>query len=429
MSCENGSFSLDRTVTSEQTLPAPAPSGETKTGQKNTRQSRPHIYELDPLRATTALVVISVHALFFTLILEKTTLGTEIQNALIISVHYTREMFMFVTAFALVYVYYGRPFATDRFYKRRAIGVLIPYCVWSIIYVLLGPRQPSSGAFIKTAVIDIIDGQAAYQLYYILLTLQFYILFPLILPFVGYIKKHPWATLAISFVLELLILYADYHTLQRGVGLQNPFWHFIASYQESIVFIYQFYFILGMVAALYMNEIRDFLRRYGWWTILALLVGLAVLWIHFFVQLLYYKEPMSIATSVLQPVMIFYSLGVIAFAFWLAYRWARNVDAAGHPIGYKIWTILSDASFGIYLVHAIFLNWYMQTLVPAMPQIWPVAIRVFLTWFITALSATLLSIILMYIPGLSRLVGREGRPLSLRSLWGNARKSTQTQET
>jgi hypothetical protein len=48
--------------------------------------------------------------MFFTLILEKTTLGQQIQNALVVSVHYTREMFMFVTAFALVYVYYGRPF-------------------------------------------------------------------------------------------------------------------------------------------------------------------------------------------------------------------------------------------------------------------------------------------------------------------------------
>jgi peptidoglycan/LPS O-acetylase OafA/YrhL len=301
--------------------------------------------------------------------------------------------------------------------------VLLPYCIWSIIYILLGPRQPSISAFIKTAVIDIIDGRASYQLYYILLTIQFYILFPLFLPLVGYIKKHPWVTLSISFVLELLILYVDYHTLQHGVGLQNPFWNFIAQYQNSIVLIYQFYFVLGAVVALYLKEIRSFLQRYGWWTVLAFLVGLVALWIHFFVQLLYYKESMGFATSVLQPIMTFYSLGVIAFAFWLAYRWAKKVDAAGHPRGYRIWHVLSDASFGIYLIHALFLNWYLQTLVHAMPQIWPGAIRVFLTWFITAFSATLLSIILMNIPVLSRLVGREGPALSLRPLKGRARKT------
>ena len=49
----------------------------------------------------------------------------------------------------------------------------------------------------------------------------------------------------------------------------------------------------------------------------------------------------------------------------------------------------------------------MLSLVPAMPHAWPVAMRVFLTWFITAGSATLASIALMNMPILSRLVGRK----------------------
>jgi probable poly-beta-1,6-N-acetyl-D-glucosamine export protein len=112
-------------------------------------------------------------------------------------------------------------------------------------------------------------------------------------------------------------------------------------------------------------------------------------------------------TSVLQPIMTFYSLAAIAFFFWLAYRWAGKIDQAGHPRGYRNWGTVSDASFGIYLIHAIFLNWFMLSLVPAMPRAWPVAMRVFLTWFITAGCATLASIALMNMPILSRLVGRK----------------------
>jgi len=351
--------------------------------------------------------VVAVHTLSYTIYLNQSTIGAQIQNAFVTSVHYTRELFMFVTAFALVYVYYGRPFSSTRFWKRRALGVLLPYCVWSFIYLWLSQSQRSPGSFTKTLIIDIISGRASYQLFYILLSLQFYILFPLFLPFVGFIKKHPWTALAISFVLEVLLLYVDYHTLQRDAGMKSPFWQFIAAYQYLIVFTYQFYFILGALAAIYLQQIRSFLQRYGRWTLPGFLAALLALWVHFFIQVRYNKEPVDYVTSVLQPIMTFYSLAAIAFFFWLAYRWAGKIDQAGHPRGYRIWGTVSDASFGIYLIHAIFLNWFMLSLVPAMPHAWPVAMRVFLTWFITAGCATLASIALTNMPILSHLVGRK----------------------
>ena len=393
--------------------------------EKSGHQSRPHIYELDPLRATTAIVVVLVHVLAFTVYLNHTTIGIEIQNAVVVAVHYTREMFMFVTAFALVYVYYGKPFSTSRFYKRRALGVLLPYCAWTLVYMLFNQfvfhnqPQPTVGAFFTTLLYNIVSGRASYQLYYILLTVQFYILFPMFLPFVSFIKKHPWSTLAVSFVLEVLVFYLDYHTLQRGAGANSPFWQFIAQYQDSIVFIYQFYFILGALTALYLRQVIAFLQRFGWLTIIGFLVGIGVLWVHFFIQVLYYKEPVSYAVSVLQPVMVVYSLGVIAFFFWLAHLWAKNTRPATSPGSYKLWGTLSDASFGVYLIHGLFLDWFLQSLVPGMPQIWPVAIRILLTWFLSAGCAALTSILLMNIPVASRLVGRSN-PLNggiLRMNW------------
>ncbi|HVB74635.1 MAG TPA: acyltransferase, partial [Ktedonobacteraceae bacterium] len=371
---------------------------------------RPHVYELDPLRITTALVVVAVHVLAFTVFLNQTTMGVQIQNAVITAIHYTREMFMFVTAFALVYVYYGKPFSATRFWKRRAVGVFLPYCIWSLVYLLVNQPQRTLSSFITTLILDIISGSASYQLYFILLSLQFYILFPLFLPFVSFIKKHPWTTLAISFVLEVLMLYVDYHTLQRGAGAGVPLWHFIWQCQDSIIFTYQFYFILGALTAIYLPQVRSFLKRWGWWTLPAFLVALLALWVHYFMQVLYYKEASGYATSVLQPIMTFFSLAIIAFFFWLAYRWASNVDEAGHPRSYRVWSVLSDASFGVYLIHALLLAWFLQVLVPAMPQAWPVVLRVLLTWIATAGSATLASIILMNIPVLSRLVGRS-KPL------------------
>ena len=134
-------------------------------------------------------------------------------------------------------------------------------------------------------------------------------------------------------------------------------------------------------------------------------MGLATM-LHLVLQVRVYQEPMDYASSVLQPIMVFYSLSVILCACWLASRWASHLDQEGYPKGYRIWHVLSDASFGVYLIHALILTALLRWVVPAMPAVWPVAVRVFLTWSMVAGGATLMSVILLHIPVLSRLVGR-----------------------
>jgi surface polysaccharide O-acyltransferase-like enzyme len=372
---------------------------------KQQQVRRPHIYELDPLRTVTAFSVVAVHVLSFTIFLNHSDAGAQVQNAIVVALHFTREVFMFVTAFALVYVYYGKPFSLKKFWTKRSLGTLLPYCIWSVVYVWINVPGQSPGTFIKTAIVDILTGNASYQLYYILLTLQFYIILPLFLLFMKRVAQHPWKTLAVSFLLEVALLYADYHLLQQGTLASSGFWQFFAQYQNRFVLIYQFYFILGGFTALYYQQVRSFLLRYGWMAICGFLAAVAGVWLHFVLQV--YREPMGYVTSVLQPVMVFYSLAVILLAFWLACRWACRKKRDGHPRGYRIWHVLSDASFGVYLVHALLLTAILKWVVPAMPTVWPVAARVFLTWFITVGSATGISVILLNIPVLSRLVGRE----------------------
>src|SRR5437016_7116634 len=104
--------------------------------------------------------------------------------------------------------------------------------------------------------------------------------------------------------------------------------------------------------------------------------------------------------------MTFYSPVVIVLLGFLACRWASRTDQQGHPKGYRFWHTLSDASFGIYLVHVFILTALLQRVVPLMPEVWPLALRIFLTWFLTAGGAAAISILLMKTPVLSHLVGR-----------------------
>lgn len=374
---------------------------------KEQQARRPHVYELDPLRTGTAWSVVAVHVLAFTVFLNRSETGVQMQNALVVALHFTRAVFIFVTAFALVYVYYGKSFALKRFWARRSIGVLLPYCIWSVVYVWVNVPGQSPETFIKTSILDILTGNASYQLYYILLTLQFYIILPLFLLFLKRVAQHPWKVLTVSFVIQVVLYYADYHLLQQGTLASSGFWQVFSQYQDRFVLIYQFYFVLGGLTALYFQQVRSFLLQYGWIVACGLLASIAALWLHFVLQVRVYQEPMGYVTSVLQPVMVFYSLAVILFALWLACRWACQKNQDGRPRGYRTWHVLSDASFGVYLIHALLLAAILKWIVPAMPAVWPVAVRVFLTWCIAAGGATVMSVILLHIPVLSRLVGRE----------------------
>ncbi len=373
---------------------------------RNDQQTRPYIYELDLLRPVTALTVVAVHVLSGTTMLNHTQAGMQVQSGIFLSVHLTREVFMFITALALTYVYFGRPFSGKRFWAKRSIGILVPYCIWSIAFTWVNTSQHSPAVFAKLALFNILTGNASYQLYYILLTLQLYLVLPLFLLFLKHIKQHPWRALSISFALQVLLMYVDYRYLQQGTLASSGVWQVVAAYQERFLLTYQFYFILGGLAALTLQQERAFVLRHGKWIVGGFVLALAALWGHFLLQVDVYHESLYYATSVLQPMMTLYSPAIIVLLSWLACRWASRTDQQGHPKGYRFWNILSDASFGIYLVHVFILTALLQRVVPIMPEAWPVALRVFLTWFLTAGGAAAISILLMKTPVLSRLVGR-----------------------
>jgi probable poly-beta-1,6-N-acetyl-D-glucosamine export protein len=376
---------------------------------------RLHVYELDPLRACTALSVVTVHVLFFTAYLNSSVTGYQIQNALVVAFHFTREVFIFVTAFALVYVYNGRPISPVQFWKKRAQGVLFPYIVWSIIYVLINTPLTTLRTFFQTAIFDVLTGNASYQLYYILLTMQFYFIFPLFLPFIRICARHPWITLAASLALQVLLFYVDYHTIQSS---NLPFWQTVSAYQDRFFLIYQFYFVLGGLTALYFQQVRVFVLRHGSLILGVFLFALAILWLHFILQVRVYQENVEYASSVLQPIMVFYSVVIILFAFWLTCRWVGKSGQRERPHGYHFWHALSDASFGVYLIHALILTALLKWILPAWSG-WFEPACVFVIWLITAGGAMATSILLMHIPILSRLVGRSASPRNRRIRLGD----------
>lgn len=346
-----------------------------------------------------------VHTLTYTAILDTTASAKITQNGFLSTFHYTREMFMFITALALVYVYGGKPFDTRRFWKKRAIGVLIPYVAWSLIYQLIITRTFDPLNFIGTFLFNVVTGSASFQLYYILLTLEFYIIFPWFLSILPRLARRPWLTLAVSFAIELVIT--------GGVNIGLPALHLPAAtanivglFFDRFAPVYQLYFVMGGLTAIYLPQIKAWLARWGIWLIPLATLGIAILEVHYLYAL---DQGVSLgsAVSVIQPAMVPFSIAIIALLYWVSLQFTQRATRLKATRSKHVWHELSDSAFGVYLVHPLFLtNIFLLEVVPQIKG-WPTALVVILVWAGTSACSIALTLLLLRIPGLSRLMGRE----------------------
>jgi probable poly-beta-1,6-N-acetyl-D-glucosamine export protein len=365
--------------------------------------------ELDRLRVITALAVVAVHVLAMSAALDRTPSALYTQFGVVHALHFTREVFVFVTAMALVYAYYDKSFSPSRFWQRRGIGVLLPYVMWSVVYVALSPPSRSPLHFVGTLLWDVLTGGASYQLYYILLTIQFYLLLPWFLRVLRRIARHPWRVLGASFALQIGLLWAASLLLTARLRLPGGVQAQLPLVCDRCVLLYQFYFVLGAMAALHVRDVRAFVLRHGSLVVATALAALIAWEAHYVVAVAVTHMSDIDASSVVQPGMAVYSAAMIGLLYWLVYRGLApgspgSPRAAAGPRSGAMWRTLSNAAFGIYLVHPLFLSATLTLVVPHL-QTWPVALLVPCIWLLTASAATTLSLLLLATPLLSRLVG------------------------
>jgi hypothetical protein len=146
-------------------------------------------------------------------------------------------------------------------------------------------------------------------------------------------------------------------------------------------------------------------------------VALVALEANFLVQVLALHISMSSAVAVLQPMMAPYSLGAIAFLYWLALTLAQRTARRNAKRVERTWGELSDAAFGVYLVHPLLLGAALAVLVPHVRTWLPVALTVALLWVLTSAGSIAVTVALLRTPALSRLVGRAGATPSWLARW------------
>jgi peptidoglycan/LPS O-acetylase OafA/YrhL len=300
-----------------------------------------HLHYIDLVRVLTVALVIAVHVLGQEQLPPTLTAG-----ALLAVGHVSREVFFLLTAFVLVYTYRSRPVRPFSFWRKRFLYVGVPYVAWSLIYFLADNAQldPVSAA-LATFGRSLLDGAARYHLYFLLVSMQIYLFFPLIRALLKATKRYHIVLVGLAAAYQVLF----YLAVQRQWDI-GPFSWLVRSPDEWLT-SYLGFVIAGGIAAWHAEALADWTRAHLRWVFtgawVTIGIGLAV----YFGEVLLGGQNPLIASDVFQPVTVIESLGVAWAFLGLGLRWQDRGRAAG-----KLIRAGGDASFGIYLAHPLLIQ-------------------------------------------------------------------------
>ncbi len=324
---------------------APPANADADAGAAGPRQ-RPHIVAFDLIRLIIMVFVVSVHTLSFAGGTVTMSVG-----AVTTIFHTSRELFLLLTALVLTYNYGHRPLRAGRFWRRRFWLVLPAYVTWSAIYYAADGR--SRGAFPAAFLHDLENAGARYHLYFLLVSMQIYLLFPLIKWVLKKTERyHAWLFAAALAYQAWLTVGLHYKVGRSGSGVIAQFLNGagLGYWIDS----YVLYVVAGALAGWHFERLCAFTRRHlgsGRRVAAVAAAGVAAGIGVFLVETEVFGATPGNASAVFQPVCV---------AEALAFGWALLGGGLlwsdrGAP-GRKFCAAGSASSFGIYLAHPLVLQ-------------------------------------------------------------------------
>jgi peptidoglycan/LPS O-acetylase OafA/YrhL len=315
--------------------------------------SKEKIVEFEIFRAFAIIAVVLIHASSRGVTaLDPASKSHMIFNFLNKISLFAVPSFIFMSGVVLFYTYYSRWQVKDivPFYAKRLKFIVIPYLVVSLLYYLFNQRLYYGGInFQLKSFLNMLPwAEAGYHLYFIIIIVQFYLLFPVLLFLV---KKYP--------------LVKRYFTL-IGVGLFLLFYtvntfYYSFPHRTSLCFTYFIYFFLGASIGMnYKAALAAVIRNRVLISLSTFLTGTGL-------ALLYIRMDFGRIGSLYLFDFCFYAYGAFAslFLLWLSYV----IDQKSSKLS-SIMQNIGAHSFGIYLIHPALLGLYiMKVHIPGGPLI------------------------------------------------------------
>jgi peptidoglycan/LPS O-acetylase OafA/YrhL len=227
---------------------------------RGTRQRLDHVDAMRPIKQTA---VISTHALIYF-----SPLSTSFVAASMLTLtHFSRDAFLFVSACMLAYSYRGSDkVALGPYWKRRFMAVGLVYLVWTVIYFPIAAAKnsptfpflkiPGSAIFSFAGLHNFLFnlGTGYYHLYFLLVLLEFYVLFPYIFLF---LKRYPRSRLPVVVGSVVWQIFFPIIIRRDWIGvIMSP------KIETRLVFSYPLYLLGGVVCAFYLESFHDWVVRH-----------------------------------------------------------------------------------------------------------------------------------------------------------------------
>ncbi len=361
-----------------------------------TIQKKPRITAINLVRVFVISLVIATH-----IAASNDLYNSYFSGAVWTVSHVSRFLFIALTALVLLYNYPpSQSFDIKKFYLKRFPLVVIPYATWTLIFQIQnGIQQQTVWEFIQVFVSNFVTANAMYHLYFLVVTMQLYLLFPLVRYAYGTLRHTPWKLFGISLGVQLIITaLMQYYPTIPGLSwwLKNP---------ANYVWSYQFFIVCGLLIATNIESIRRFLLA-NFKKIALSAAGLTVLGLVFYQLQTMAGVTAEVAAAVFQPYIIIASITYGLFIFALGFRWVDHGERFSKPIA----TIAED-SFGIYLSHALILTIYAKILQPPQNDVLTGLIIMSIGLPLVYVTSFLLSEVARRTPLSVFLIGRHRVPL------------------
>jgi probable poly-beta-1,6-N-acetyl-D-glucosamine export protein len=284
--------------------------------------------ELDYLRGLAILAVITIHITTYYTYMPAITNLTIVYMILIVLARYGVPLFLLVSGFAL-YNKYNKEFDLNEFYIKRLRSIVPPYIIFSVLY-----EKWNRGAITTAFFNDLLTGKANQHLWFIILIIELYISYPVIMQIYNKCKNHSVPKYFLVVVFFINILYNSY---------LGAYW-FIPQMLGWI-----FYFVIGMyIRDNYESiDIQTIARKYWLLVVTVICIGTALSVIEL--------ENTYFSTSILsnfqnislfdQSLYIINCTALTAIIFYISMKLYKTKRA-------KFVSIVGSYSFGIYLIHA-----------------------------------------------------------------------------
>ncbi|HTX63071.1 MAG TPA: acyltransferase family protein [Acidimicrobiales bacterium] len=303
------------------------------------RTPKPRLDHVDAMRPVKQAGVVSTHSLLFFAPGAAISVGGSLML-----LHVTREAFLFISACMLTYGYSDLHRIGYRyFYRRRFVSVAVPYVCWTLIYFAVS--LPGSGLGVSSGLehLGYLLGTGYFQLYYLVVIMQFYVVFPVLFWVVRRFSHRPWAVGTVALGVQMLMVSLIHWNVVPP--------HMRAFWASREITSYLFYLVAGMLVALNLDAVHRWLIRHGWAVFGATVIAAVLAETWYVAARDHLASWLGSSADPFQPVVVPFNIGAIAcvylFGVWLVDpRRPRRVRAMAMSG--------SDNSYTVYLAQMLF---------------------------------------------------------------------------